>query len=195
MATADEKLFLWINGLAGEFSPLDKVMGWVVSDYLIPVILALSLVGLWFIGSDKDTRKRHQIGLFVALTSMALSSLSVLIINAAYFRPRPFDVAGLDVTLLFYRPTDSSFPANPIAASVGIAAAVWAVNRRLGSALLVAVGLYSFARVYSGVHYPLDIVAGARIGAVVTFLVFRLRDLLEPIPTWVIKTARILCLA
>ena len=167
----------------------------VVSDYLIPVTLVLGLVGLWFMGSDRDTRKRYQIGLFVALTSMALSSLSVFIINAAYFRPRPFDVPGLDVTLLFYQPTDSSFPANPIAASVGIAAAVWAVNRRLGTALLVAAGLYGFARVYSGVHYPLDIVAGAMIGAVVTFLVFKLRDLLEPIPTWVIKAARILCLA
>ena len=192
---ADEKLFLWINGLAGEFSPLDNVMEWVVSDYLVPVTLALSLVGLWFLGRDKEARRRHQIGLFVALTSMALSSLSVFIINDHYFRLRPFDVPDLDVTLLFYRPTDSSFPANPIAASVGIAAAVWGVNRRLGSVLLVTVGLYGFARVYAGVHYPLDIVAGGLIGAVVTFLVFRLKDLLEPLPTWVIKAARILCLA
>jgi undecaprenyl-diphosphatase len=195
LATADEKLFLWINGLAGEFSPLDNAMEWVVSDYLVPVALALSLVAFWFLGRDKEARKRNQIGMFVALTSMGLSSLSVLIINAAYFRPRPFDVEGLDVTLLFYRPTDSSFPANPIAASVGIAAAVWAINRRLGSAMLVAVGLYGFARVYAGVHYPLDIVAGALIGAVMTVLVFKLRDLLEPLLTWVIKAARILCLA
>lgn len=170
-------------------------MEWVVSDYLVPVALALSLVAFWFLGRDKEARKRNQIGMFVALTSMGLSSLSVLIINAAYFRPRPFDVEGLDVTLLFYRPTDSSFPANPIAASVGIAAAVWAINRRLGSAMLVAVGLYGFARVYAGVHYPLDIVAGALIGAVMTVLVFKLRDLLEPLLTWVIKAARILCLA
>ena len=195
MATADEKLFLWINSLAGEVSPLDNAMEWVVSDYLVPVALALGLVAFWFLGRDKEARKRNQIGMFVALTSMGLSSLSVLIINAAYFRPRPFDVEGLDVTLLFYRPTDSSFPANPIAASAGIAAAVWTINRRLGSAMLVAVGLYGFARVYAGVHYPLDIVAGALIGAVMTVLVFKLRDLLEPLLTWVIKAARILCLA
>ena len=61
--------------------------------------------------------------------------------------------------------------------------------------MLVAVGLYGFARVYAGVHYPLDIVAGALIGAVMTVLVFKLRDLLEPLLTWVIKAARILCLA
>ena len=193
MAHADEKVFHWINGLAGHVSLLDQIIKWVVSDYLIPVGLALALVGLWFAGSDMLTRQRHQIGLFVALSSMALSSWAVFIINGLYFRPRPF--VDHDVYLLFYQPTDSSFPANPIAATFGIAAAVWGVNRRIGTVLLIAAGLYGFARVYAGVHYPLDIIAGALIGIVITFLVFKLRDLLEPLPTWVIKAARILCLA
>ena len=193
MAYADEKLFHWINGLAGELTVLDQVMEWVVSDYLVPVSLALTLIGLWFAGSNRLARQRHQIGVFVALTSMALSSLAVFIINSAYFRPRPF--VDHDVTLLFYQPTDSSFPANPIAATFGIAAAIWVVNRRVGTALLLWTSLYGFARVYAGVHYPLDIIAGALIGIVITFLVFKLRDLLEPIPTWVIKAARIFCLA
>ena len=192
---ADERLFLWINGLAGRVSPLDRAMEWVVSDYLVPVALALALVGLWFTGDDRLTRQRHQIGLFVALTSMALSSLVVLIINSVddLHRDRPF--VDLDVTLLFYQPTDSSFPANPIAAAFGIAVAVWAVNRRVGTVLIIGASLYAFARVYAGVHYPLDVIAGALIAIVVTFLVFKLRDLLEPILVIVIKAARILCLA
>jgi undecaprenyl-diphosphatase len=169
-------------------------MRWVVSDYLVPVSLALTLVGLWFVGSDRMVRQRHQIGMFVALSSMGLSSLTVLIINITYFRPRPF--VDHDVNLLFYQPTDySSFPANSIAASVGIAAAVWGVNRRVGTVMLLATGLYSFARVYAGVHYPLDVAAGALIGIVVTFLTFKAKNLLEPLPTLVIKAARILCLA
>ncbi|MDP6402153.1 MAG: phosphatase PAP2 family protein [SAR202 cluster bacterium] len=196
MAIADEKVFLWINSLVGRFTPFDRVMEWVVSDYLIPVSLALALVGLWFVGRDEIERKKHQIGVFVALSSMGFSSLTVFVINSLYTRPRPFDgLADEDISLLFYRPTDSSFPANPAAASFGIAIAVWCVNRRLGSVLLVGAGLYGFARVYAGVHYPLDVIIGAMIAVVVTYLVFKLRDLLEPIPTWVIKTARILCLA
>lgn len=196
MAIADEKVFLWINSLVGRFTPFDRVMEWVVSDYLIPVSLALALVGLWFVGRDEIERKKHQIGVFVALSSMGFSSLTVFVINSLYTRPRPFDgLADEDISLLFYRPTDSSFPANPAAASFGIAIAVWCVNRRLGSVLLVGAGLYGFARVYAGVHYPLDVIIGAMIAVVVTYLVFKLRDLLEPIPTWVIKTARIFCLA
>ena len=196
MANADEKVFLWLNSLVGRFTPFDRVMEWVVSDYMIPVSLALALVGLWFMGRDEIERKKHQIGVFVALSSMGFSSLTVFVINALYTRPRPFDgLADEDISLLFYRPTDSSFPANPAAAAFGIAVAVWCVNRRLGAVLMAGAGLYSFSRVYAGVHYPLDVIAGAMIAVVVTYLVFKLRDLLEPIPTWVIKTARIFCLA
>jgi len=196
LANADEKVFLWINGLVGRFEPFDTVIRWVVSDYLIPVALALALVGLWFLGKDRLTRQKHQIGVFVALSSMGFSSLSVFVINANYFRLRPFEgLADQDVSLLFYRPTDPSFPSNPVAASFGIAVAVWGVNRKLGTVLLIGVSLYAFARVYAGVHYPLDVLAGAAIAVVVTFLVFKLRDLLNPLPTWVVKLGRIFCLA
>lgn len=168
-------------------------MRWLASDYLVPVSLALTLVALWFTGRDGRTRMRHQIGMFVALASMGLSSLSVFIVNIFYFRPRPFD--ALDVEPLFYRPTDSSFPSNSAAAAVAVAAAVWTVNRPVGAFLIALAALYGFARVYVGVHYPLDIAAGAAIGIVVTCLTLGLKNLLQPLPTWVVKAARILCLA
>ncbi len=193
MAKADETVFLWLNGLVGKLPFFDRIMELVVSDYLVPVSLALALVGMWFAGGDKLTRQRYQIGVFVALSAMALASLAVFTINAAYFRPRPF--VDHEVTRLFYAPTDSSFPSNPAAAAFAIAAAMWAVNRRLGSLLLTAAALYGFARVYAGVHYPLDIVAGALIAIVVTFLTSKIRDLLGPILTWVIKVGRIFCVA
>ena len=193
MARADENVFLWINGWVGTLPLLDNIMEWVVSDYLVPVLLMLTLLGLWFSGGDQATRRRHQIGVFVALSAMGFSSLAVHIVNTAYFRPRPF--VDLDVSLLFYQPTDSSFPANAIAATVAIATAVWGVNRKVGWALYAVTGIYAFSRVYAGVHYPLDVIAAALIGIVITFLVFKLRDLLEPIPTLVIKAARIFCLA
>ena len=123
MLSVDERLFLWINGLAGEFQPLDTFITWVVSDYLIPVGMALALVAFWFAGQDAETRRRRQVGVFAALTSMALSSWAVYIINWYYFRPRPFVDFPDQVTLLFYQPTDSSFPANAIAAASAIAIA------------------------------------------------------------------------
>lgn len=195
MATTDEKLFLWINGFVGQYSYLDNAIALVASDYLVPVSLALSLIGLWFIGGDPDTRKCNQVGLFMSLTSMALSNLVVSLINIIYYRPRPFDNTELDVSILFYQPTDSSFPANSIAASMGIAATVWTINRFIGSIMLLVVGLYAFSRIYVGIHYPFDIVAGAAIGGIMTLMVVRLRILIEPLPTWVVKAMRLICIA
>ena len=194
MANADQTIFLWLNGLAGQFIIFDRAVSWLASDYLIPAGLSLTLMGLWFVGRDKEARQRHQIGLFAALTSMALSSLGVFIVNAFYFRPRPFDTLD-NLTLLFYQPTDSSFPANSAAATFGMAAVVWSINKPVGTAMLIGAGLYGVARVIAGVHYPFDIIAGALIGMVVAFLALKLRDLLSPILTIVIRAARMLCLA
>ncbi len=193
MANPDETLFLAINGFVGALPILDRVARWVVSDYLVPVGLALMLIVVWFMKEDRDERAKHQIGVLVALGSMSLSSLVVFILNIYYFRPRPFE--DLDVNLLFYQPTDSSFPSNAVAAVSGIAFGIWGVNRAVGWMAISAAGLYGLARVYAGVHYPLDVIAGAAIAIPSAFIIFKLRDLLMPLPLWLIKFARILRLA
>ena len=163
------------------------------SDYLAPAILAFALIALWFGERDAEVRLRQQVGVFVALSSMGLSSLAVFILNMFYFRPRPF--VDLDVNLLFYQPTDSSFPANSAAAAFGMAFGIWGVNRKVGWFAVVVSAVYGLARVYAGVHYPLDIVAGAAIAAAVTFVVFRISVVAMPILVAIIKVGRILRLA
>ena len=189
----DTDLFLLINGFVGVMPFIDRFAQWVVSDYLMPIALALMLIFMWFIDRDREIRVGRQLGVFVALTSMALSSGVVFILNFYYFRPRPF--VDVDVSLLFYKPTDSSFPSNAAAAVFGLAFGIWGVNRRLGYVAIAAASLYGLARVYAGVHYPMDILAGAAIAVLVTYLVFRMRDLLMPLLMLGIRLARILRLA
>ena len=190
---ADKDLFLLINGFVGVVPFVDRIAQWIVSDYLMPIALALALIFMWFVDRDREIRARRQVGVFVALTAMALSNSVVFILNFFYFRPRPF--VNADVALLFYKPTDSSFPSNAVAAVFGLAFGIWGVNRRLGWVAIGAASLYGLARVYAGVHYPLDVLGGAAIAAVVTYLVFRLRDLLMPLLMLPIRLARILRLA
>lgn len=177
----------------GKAPLFDQLVRYLVSDYLVPVLALMVLLGLWFAGSSGAERLRIQIGVFVALVAMGFSSLAVYIITALYSRPRPFLVH--DVELLFYQPTDSSFPSNPVAVTFAMAVGVWFINRRLGLVLIAVVGWYAFARVYAGVHYPLDVAASMAIGTVVAVAVLWAERLVRPILKAAIRLARLFCLA
>ena len=116
-----------------------------------------------------------------------------MINNGIYFRPRPFE--EIQLAVLFYEPTDSSFPANTSAVTFAISTTIWQVNRRLGIAVLVLSGLFGLSRVYAGVHYPSDIIAGSFIGIVMSLVVTKFMAVFEIIPKVFIKAVRIICLA
>ena len=189
----DEGILLCVNGWSGTAAWLDSAIELLASDYMVAVSMALVLVGLWFAGADAGERTKHQKGILAALASMALSSWSVYAINGVYQRPRPF--VDNDIAVLFYYPTDPSFPSNSAAATFALAAAVWVVNRKVGAVMLAAAAALGFSRVYAGVHYPLDVLVGSGIGVVIALLVHRLRALLEPLPSLALRAARVLCLA
>ena len=194
MEGADTRVFFWINGLAGRLGFLDRVMEVVVSDYFIPVLMSVALLGLWFVGRSLEERDRLQRAVIVAASGGGWANLIVMVVNDHYFRLRPF-AALQDVHLLFYRPIDSSFPSNPAAVTFAIAMGIWLWNKRLGSVFFGMALLLGFSRVYAGVHYPLDVVGGALVGIVTCYAFHRVLMLIEPIPTLVLKVMRVLHLA
>jgi undecaprenyl-diphosphatase len=165
----------------------------MVSDYLVPVVFSVVLLGLWFGWADQAMRERHQRGVMLAGIGVGIANVMVKISNAFYFRPRPFD--SIDVELLFYPPTDSSFPANPIAITVAMATGVWMANKRMGAIMYMVAFIYGFSRVYSGVFYPLDILGGALIGLSASYLVYFVLKRIEPVPTLCLRLVRFLCVA
>ena len=193
MSKADAEIFLWINGWVGTSTIFDRMIQWVVSDYLIPVVFSVILLGLWFGWADQAMRERHQRGVMLAGIGLGIASAAVKIVNVFYFRPRPFD--SFDVDLLFYPPTDSSFPSNPVAIVVAMAAGVWMANKRIGTAMYIVAFLFGISRVYAGVFYPLDVLGGALIGVVATYLVYLTLKLIEPVPTLALRLVRFLMLA
>lgn len=193
ISQVDAEIFLWINGWVGTSSTFDRLVQWVVSDYLIPVVFSIVLLGLWFGWADQSMRERHQRGVMLAGITVGIASTFVKISNVLYFRPRPFD--SLDVELLFYPPTDSSFPANPVTVAVAMATGVWVVNKRIGTVMYIGAFVYGFSRVYAGVFYPLDVVGGAVIAISSTYLVYFILKRIEPVPTLCLRLVRFLCIA
>ena len=193
MARLDESILLWINHWVGIVPSVDMAVKWIVSDYLIPVAMSLALLSLWFTGRTPSSRLKQQLVVFSSLIALAIANWIVFIVNQLYIRDRPF--VDHDISLLFYESTDPSFPANSAAVSFAIAASVWPIHKTLGFWMFGAATLFAASRVYAGVHYPSDVIAGAIIGAMAALLAQKIRVALEPLPTWTVKFLRIICLA
>lgn len=189
----DTEIVLWLNRWAGHLGALHGVEQLVISDYFIPVSIALCLLASWFSGRDVQVRDARQRAVLTALAAAGFASLVVLVVNQHYFRERPF--VDHNLTVLLYRPTDSSFPSHPVAVAFAMASAMWQRSRKLGAFLYGLGALWGVSRVYGGVFYPSDVIAGAAIGVVISYLVAGVYRLIEPVPTLVLRAARTLHLA
>ena len=190
---ADESAFVWLNSWVGRFPLFDRIAELTVSDYLVPLTMSLVLLGLWFAGHSNPHREHNQLGVMTAILSVAIVNLIVELFNDFFYRPRPFE--DLDVNLLFYMPTDSSFPANPAAFGFALALGVWSWNRKVGWALLAPAVLFSLSRLYAGVFYPLDVIGGAAVGAAAALLSGSLMHIFKRVPLQVLRLARAVYLA
>jgi len=189
----DKSILSWLNSWVGQWPLIDHITYVLVSDYFVPVSMALFMLGLWFSGNDAKTRQVRQKTVIRALIAIGLSNLVVLIINDYYFRPRPFN--EIDVNLLFYKPTDSSFPANPAAVSFAIAHSVIRTKMTISKLPYVLAILWSSSRIFSGVFYPLDAIAGAAIGITISIITGSILQLSDSVHSFVIGCARKLHLA
>ncbi len=85
-------------------------------------------------------------------------------------RPRPFD-ADPTVSVIVGRPVTSSMPSGHTTQAVAAAVAGARLLPGLGWALWPFAGVVALSRIYVGVHWPTDVVAGAIIGLACGWLV------------------------
>jgi undecaprenyl-diphosphatase len=100
-----------------------------------------------------------------AATSTALALLVAHLLSSAVNRPRPFVAHPSTIHAFIAHAADPSFPSDHATAAFAIATAVALRVRRLGVLLLVFACVLAAGRVFLGVHYPTDVLAGAAIGA------------------------------
>lgn len=160
---ADEAVFRWLNDLAGRSDVFDGLIRLAISDYLIPFLATLAVAWLWFAGRGEKETQRFQHAALNGLVALGICQLAVALINIAVGRPRPFAQLS-DVTVLFYEPINSSFPAHPVATVIALGVVLWTVRRSLGTLVLgLGIGLGA-GRIIAGLWFPTDVLGGIAIG-------------------------------
>ncbi|MBX4190062.1 phosphatase PAP2 family protein [Candidatus Parcubacteria bacterium] len=162
----NEVIFRAINNLAGSHNILDQLMIFF-SDrlgYLLVIILGLLAL--------RNFKKYADMAV-VALGSAIVARFGVTgIIRMFYDHPRPYLVLS-NVHLADFRELEPSFPSGHASFYFALAIAVYLYNKTLGYWFLAAAILMGIARIYIGVHWPFDILAGAAVGFVVALLAYK----------------------
>lgn len=137
------------------------------SEALFVLILVALFAAVW--GRLRTTARRAAVA---AAASAGVALLVGQVVSRLVERPRPF-VAHPDLVHLFApHVADASFPSDHATAAFAIATAVLLRHRAWGAVLLAAAAALAASRVVIGVHYPLDVLGGAALGAGVALLLF-----------------------
>jgi undecaprenyl-diphosphatase len=116
--------------------------------------------------------RRPQVFLLVAASAL-VASLVTTALKYATGRERPPSIV-LDPEPLMEVPTTSSFPSGHAISSFACAYVLARVAPQFAVPSFVLAALIAVSRVYVGVHYPLDVVAGAIVGVLVATALLKL---------------------
>ncbi|HEY5659842.1 MAG TPA: phosphatase PAP2 family protein [Gaiellaceae bacterium] len=111
--------------------------------------------------------------LLLTAVAILLADAAAVVVKALVDRPRPF-VRYPEPKILVPRPHDASFPSGHAATSFAAATILSFAFPKAAPAFLVLAAAVAYSRVYVGVHYPLDVIGGAALGALVAIALLRL---------------------
>lgn len=158
----DLLLFSWINAPANPSqSMLD--LGNFFATWAI-FLFPLLVIAHWFFGSARGKRMALD-----ASVSVGIALLINMLIGLLWQHPRPFMVP-VGHTFLAHG-ADSSFPSDHLSVAFAVSFSFIAASRAVQGILLCGVSLaIAWARIYLGVHFPIDIVGSAVVALTGVYL-------------------------
>lgn len=146
-----------------------------VNDLLKGGVLMLFVWWAWFRTDDKPSRDRDHI-IATLLSCVVALAVGRLLVITLPFRLRPLHEFGLNFVTPYGVSEDalaklSSFPSDHAVLFFALATGLFFVSRALGAfALLYTILVVALPRMYLGLHYATDILAGAAIGIAIAWV-------------------------
>ncbi len=167
-------LFTWLHKGAGNQPVLDflSVMAAELTPYLVIVCMAM----YWF-STDHKGKKVLLEGAAVVAFGLFVNQL----ITIFYFHPRPYMMELCKP--LIPHVSETSFPSDHATLLFGAAFALlfrsgWQTK---GALLLIIAVIGAWARVYTGLHFPFDILGSFAVALFAVFTLSSIRRLLLPL--------------
>lgn len=165
----DQQLFLWLNGMHAQWA--DTLMYWITYKFTwVPMYLFLILLTI-----KTEGKKSIAIIVTVIVAVIIADKITSGIMKPYFGRLRPCHEPSLAGLVHEVTGCGGSFGFASSHASTSFAVAVvWftLLKQKVQYIwiILVWAALYSYSRVYVGVHYPGDILAGGMIGWLVALI-------------------------
>ncbi|WP_329454736.1 bifunctional phosphatase PAP2/diacylglycerol kinase family protein [Streptomyces sp. NBC_01497] len=163
--------------LAGLLSDVDKrvfrfaaTRHWPGAEPVLPRLSRAANHGLLWFGAaagiavlGRGARSRRAATRGIASLALASATVNTVVKHAAR-RERPVLDAVPLVRQLKRQPVTTSFPSGHAASAAAFAAGVALESSGWGAVVAPLAASVAFSRVYTGVHYPSDVLAGAALG-------------------------------
>ena len=162
-------IFKYINQFAGINPVLDGIAK--TTAQCLPFAFILWLLYLWL---KRDNKYKNIVlyGGYSAGIGLLLNSL----ISVFYYHPRPFMV-HMGKLLIQHTP-DASFPSGHATFMLSIVfMLLYFKETRISGLILLVLGLIGgLARVFCGLHFPMDIIGSLGVGLLSSFLIYLLQN-------------------
>ena len=169
----DVRVLLYIQDVirSAALTPIMKVITYSGNAGIIWMVICALL--LMF-------KKTRRIGFIAAMALLCSYLVNNILLKNLIARVRPYEaIPGL--FRVIGKQSDWSFPSGHAASAFSTAGGIFFAAKRkwIPIPLLLYAGLIAFSRLYVGVHYPSDVIAGALSGFLISLIVYRVIHSIE----------------
>lgn len=190
MNRLDLAVLYFINLLAHRSFVFDELMVLVSNNNFLKGALVFAV--MWYVWFQyEDDRNKHEYllaGVGASFVGLTLAKILTWMI----VRPRPFNEPSVELRIPYGIQAAnweglSSFPSDHGVLFFALAMGIFFASRRAGWLMFIYISVFiCLPRIYLGIHYPSDVLAGAAIGLSTGWLV-HLPAIRKPFTNWALK--------